>query len=92
MLCWFPYACTSIAEVAGYRADTELSYYVLAIPVIIENITSYLFYFAQMALTKTSVCTDPIIYFWLNPQVLSYVKLSNSKNEYPPETNGNKTE
>ena len=54
MLCWFPYACTSIAEVAGYKADTELSYYVLAIPAM---------------MTKTSVCTDPIIYFYYNPQV-----------------------
>ena len=59
MLCWFPYACTSIAEVAGFKADTDFSYYVLAIPAM---------------LTKTSVCTDPIIYFYYNPQVMYYLQ------------------
>ena len=54
MLCWFPYACTSIVEAMGYRPQTLLSFCVWAIPGL---------------LTKTSVCTDPIIYFWLNPQV-----------------------
>ena len=51
--CWFPYACMSIAETAGYTPKTDKAYYILAIPTM---------------LTKTSVCVDPIIYFWLNPQ------------------------
>ena len=41
-------------EALGYKPQTLLSISLLAIPVM---------------LTKTSVCTDPIIYFWLNPQV-----------------------
>ena len=53
MMCWFPYACTSIAETAGYKPKDVFSYYILAVPTL---------------LTKTSVCTDPIIYFWLNTQ------------------------
>ena len=54
ILCWFPYACSSIAETAGYTPKSTLAFYVLAIPAM---------------LTKTAVCIDPIIYFWLNPQV-----------------------
>ena len=50
---WFPYACVSIAETAGYIPQTTLSIYILAIPTM---------------LTKSAVCTDPIIYFGLNPQ------------------------
>ena len=52
--CWFPYACVSIAETAGYTPSSTHSFYILAIPTM---------------LSKTSVCVDPIIYFWLNPQV-----------------------
>ena len=52
--CWFPYACVSIAEAAGYTPSSTRSFYVLAIPTM---------------LSKTTVCVDPIIYFWLNPQV-----------------------
>ena len=55
ILCWFPYACSSIAEIAGYTQKTTLSFYILAI--------------LPTMLTKMSVCIDPIIYFWLNPQV-----------------------
>ena len=52
--CWFPYACVSIAEAAGYTPSSTRSFLVLAIPTM---------------LSKTTVCVDPIIYFWLNPQV-----------------------
>jgi len=51
--CWFPYACVSIAETAGYTPKSTYSFYILAIPTM---------------LSKTSVCVNPIIYFWLNPQ------------------------
>ena len=53
LLTWFPYACVSIAETTGYSPHSSISYYILGIPTM---------------LTKTSVCLDPIIYFWLNPQ------------------------
>ena len=53
IFCWFPYACVSIAETAGYTPKSTHSFYILAIPTM---------------LSKTSVCVDPIIYFWLNPQ------------------------
>jgi hypothetical protein len=53
LLTWFPYACASIAETTGYSPHSSISYYILGIPTM---------------LTKTSVCLDPIIYFWLNPQ------------------------
>jgi hypothetical protein len=53
---WFPYACVSIAETAGYIPTTSLSFYILAIPTM---------------LTKSAVCIDPIIYFGLNPQFRS---------------------
>ena len=56
---WFPYACVSIAEAAGHIPQSSLSFYILAIPTM---------------LTKTSVCTDPIIYFGLNPQYRSEMK------------------
>ena len=49
---WFPYACVSIAETAGSIPKNKRYFYILAIPTI---------------LTKSAVCTDPIIYFWLNP-------------------------
>ena len=57
LVCWFPYACTSIAETAGYKPESIISFYILAIPTM---------------LAKMSVCIDPIIYFWLNPQVPPY--------------------
>ena len=53
IFCWFPYACVSIVETAGYTPKSTHSFYILAIPTM---------------LSKTSVCVDPIIYFWLNPQ------------------------
>ena len=53
LVTWFPYACVSIAETAGYIPNSTTSYYVLGIPTM---------------LTKTCVCVDPVIYFWLNPQ------------------------
>jgi len=53
LVTWFPYACVSIAETAGYIPKTSLSFYILAIPTM---------------LTKSAVCIDPIIYFGLNPQ------------------------
>ena len=53
---WFPYACVSIAETAGYSPETSLSFYIMAIPTM---------------LTKSAVCVDPIIYFGLNPQFQS---------------------
>ena len=53
---WFPYASVSIAETAGYIPETNLSFYILAIPTM---------------LTKSAVCIDPIIYFGLNPQFRS---------------------
>ena len=56
LVTWFPYACVSIAETAGYIPQTTLSFYILAIPTM---------------LTKTAVCIDPIIYFGLNPQFQS---------------------
>jgi hypothetical protein len=56
---WFPYACVSIAEAAGHIPQSNFSFYILAIPTM---------------LTKTSVCTDPIIYFGLNPQYRSEMK------------------
>ena len=52
LVTWFPYACVSIAETAGYIPKSNHSFYILAIPTM---------------LTKSAVCTDPIIYFWLNP-------------------------
>ena len=65
---WFPYACVSISETAGYIPNTPLSFYMLAIPTM---------------LTKTAVCIDPIIYFGLNPQfrseMLPWLGLSASK-------------
>ena len=53
---WFPYACVSIAETAGYIPETHHSFYILGIPTM---------------LTKSAVCIDPIIYFGLNPQFRS---------------------
>ena len=53
LVTWFPYACASIAETAGYRPHSTTSYFLLGIPTM---------------LTKTSVCVNPVIYFWLNPQ------------------------
>ena len=67
---WFPYACVSIAETAGYIPKNNLSFYILAIPTM---------------LTKSAVCIDPIIYFGLNPQFRSemLVLLGNSDKKPP---------
>jgi hypothetical protein len=53
LVTWFPYACVSIAETAGYIPKSNHSFYILAIPTM---------------LTKSAVCIDPFIYFGLNPQ------------------------
>ena len=33
-------------------------------------------------LSKTSVCIDPIIYFWLNPQVKGKLKADDDDDEF----------
>ena len=70
LLTWFPYACVSIAETAGYIPMNNFSFYILAIPTM---------------LTKSAVCIDPIIYFGLNPQFWSemLVLLGNSDKKPP---------
>ena len=76
MICWFPYACTSIAETAGYMPQGQ----VRGRPSRVEHCVtaslhytllqaSYFLFAVSTLMTKTSVCTDPIIYFWLNTQV-----------------------
>ena len=68
LVTWFPYACVSIAEAAGYIPRSPIAFYILAMPTM---------------LTKTAVCIDPVIYFGLNPQfrseMLSWTGLSSSK-------------
>merc|ERR1712039_969690 len=56
LLIWTPYAAVSIYEIAGFKADSVASLYLLVLPTM---------------LTKSSVCIDPIIYFGLNPQFQS---------------------
>jgi len=53
LIIWFPYACTSIAEAAGYTPKSDGEYYLYALPTM---------------LTKANVCVDPLIYFGFNPQ------------------------
>ena len=75
MICWFPYACTSIAETAGYMPQGQVRGHPSS-PVLntaSRHYTllqaSYFLFAVSTLMTKTSVCTDPIIYFWLNTQV-----------------------
>ena len=49
--------CSKHLKCPGFKADTEVSYYLLALPTM---------------LTKSSVCIDPILYFGFNPQVFSH--------------------
>ena len=80
MICWFPYACTSIAETAGYMPQGQvrvtphhpcwtLRHCVTASLHYTLLQASYFLFAVSTLMTKTSVCTDPIIYFWLNTQV-----------------------
>ena len=82
MVCWFPYACTSIAETAGYMPQGQVRgrpsspvlntaslrhYTTCSVYILLQ--ASYFLFAVSTLMTKTSVCTDPIIYFWLNTQV-----------------------
>ena len=61
LLCWFPYACASISEIAGYKPESDLAFYLMAVPTL---------------LAKASVCIDPCIYFGMNPQVFILVYIN----------------
>ena len=75
MICWFPYACTSIAETAGYMPQGQVRGHPSSLVLNTASLhytplqASYFLFAVSTLMTKTSVCTDPIIYFWLNTQV-----------------------
>ena len=75
MICWFPYACTSIAETAGYMPQGQVRGHPSSPVLNTASLhytplqASYFLFAVSTLMTKTSVCTDPIIYFWLNTQV-----------------------
>ena len=75
MICWFPYACTSIAETAGYMPQGQVRGHPSSLVLNTTSLhftllqASYFLFAVSTLMTKTSVCTDPIIYFWLNTQV-----------------------
>ena len=81
MICWFPYACTSITETAGYMPQGQVRGHPSSLVLNTASLhytplqASYFLFAVSTLMTKTSVCTDPIIYFWLNTQawiVISY--------------------
>ena len=69
MMCWFPYAVSSLAETAGYSPTNQVTYLESPSHENIDYIQiSYVLFAIPTIMTKTSVCTDPILYFWLNTQ------------------------